>query len=131
VFRLFTRYLNGITAMSCKVSNTVSSLALIALVLSGTGAKAAGDTCIQGFVWREAATVDHVCVTPQTRAETAADNAAALSRVNPNGGPFGRFTCLQGFVWREAFNGDTVCVTPATRSQAAADNAQAAHRVAR
>ena len=117
--------------MLCKVSITVSGLTLVALVLGGTGAKAAGDICTQGFVWREAGTVDHVCVTPQTRAETAADNRAALSRVNPNGGPFGRFTCLQGFVWREAFNGDTVCVTPATRAQAAADNAQAANRVAR
>jgi hypothetical protein len=52
-----------------------------------------------------------------------------MSRIDPNGGPFGKFTCLQGFVWREAFNGDTVCVTPATRAQAAADNAAAAQRV--
>ena len=116
--------------MSHNVSSIASSLALVVLVLSETGARAAGDACIQGFVWREASSVDHVCVTPQTRTETAADNAAALSRVNPNGGPFGKFTCLQGFVWREAFNGDTVCVTPATRTQAAADNAEAAQRVA-
>jgi hypothetical protein len=106
------------------------SPALVVLVLSVTGARAGGDTCLQGFVWREASSADHVCVTPQTRRETAADNAAALSRINPNGGAFGRFTCLQGFVWREAFNGDTVCVTPATRAQAAADNAQAAQRLA-
>jgi hypothetical protein len=105
-------------------------VALGAVALSATGARAAGDTCLQGFVWREASSVDHVCVTPQTRAEARADNAAALSRVNPNGGAFGRFTCLQGFVWREAFNGDTVCVTPETRAEAAADNAQAARRVA-
>jgi len=116
--------------MSHNVSSIASILALVVLVLSETGARAAGDACIQGFVWREASSVDHVCVTPQTRTETAADNAAALSRVNPNGGPFGKFTCLQGFVWREAFNGDTVCVTPATRTQAAADNAEAAKRVA-
>jgi hypothetical protein len=115
--------------MSHNLPNIASGLALIVLVLSGGSAWAAGDTCIQGFVWREASSADHVCVTPQTRAETAADNAAALSRINPNGGAFGKFTCLQGFVWREAFNGDTVCVTTATRAQAAADNAQAARRV--
>jgi hypothetical protein len=115
--------------MSRNVSSIAAVLALVVLVLSGAGARAAGDTCLQGFVWREASSTDHVCVTPQTRSETAADNAAALSRINPNGGPVGRFTCLQGFVWREAFNGDTVCVTPETRAQAAADNAHAAQRV--
>jgi hypothetical protein len=98
-------------------------------VLSATGARAASDACLQGFVWREASSVDHVCGTPQTRAETRAENAAALSRINTNGGAFGKFTCLRGFVWREAFNGDTVCVTPETRAQAAADNGQAARRV--
>jgi len=86
------------------------------------------ETCRQGLVWRDAAPNDHVCVTPRTRAQTAADNAAAGSRINPDGGPFGKLTCLQGFVWREAFNGDTVCVAPATRAQAAADNAEAANR---
>jgi len=111
------------------MSSFTSVLAFVIFVLSGAGSRAAGDTCLQGFVWREASSTDHVCVTPQTRAETAADNAAAFSRINPNGGPFGRFTCLQGFVWREAFNGDTVCVTPETRAQAAADNAHAAQRV--
>jgi hypothetical protein len=73
-------------------------VALGAVALSATGAQAAGDICLQGFVWREASSIDHVCVTPQTRTKARADNAAALSRVNPNGGAFGRFTCLQGFV---------------------------------
>jgi|SRR5271166_1186839 len=115
--------------MSRMVPKIVPALAIVILVLDGSSVRAASDTCIQGFVWREASTADHVCVTPQTRTETAADNAAALSRINPNGGAFGKFTCLQGFVWREAFNGDTVCVTPETRAQAAADNARAAQRV--
>jgi hypothetical protein len=120
-----------ITVMSNNVPSVVSGLALAVLAVGGgTTAQAAGDICLPGFVWREASSADHVCVTPQTRAETRADNAAALSRINPNGGQFGRFTCLQGFVWREAFNGDTVCVTPATRAQAASDNSQAALRVA-
>jgi hypothetical protein len=116
--------------MEYSIKKLLAILALCAAgVLSATGARAASDTCLQGFVWREASSIHHVCVTPQTCAETRADNAAALSRINTNGGAFGKFTCLQGFVWREAFNGDTVCVTPETRAQAAADNGQAARRV--
>lgn len=38
------------------------------------------DTCVQGYVWREAVPDDHVCVTPETRDRTRADNAAASSR---------------------------------------------------
>lgn len=86
------------------------------------------DRCLQGFVWREAAPTDHVCVTPALRAQAAADNAQAAARRNPAGGPFGPDTCLQGFVWREAFPNDHVCVVPATRTQAAADNQAAASR---
>ena len=101
---------------------------LVFLVSVESSAWAADDTCRSGFVWREASSVDHVCVTPQTRSQTAADNAAALSRIDPKGGQFGKFTCLSGFVWREAFPNDTVCVTPDTRARAAADNVQAANR---
>jgi len=82
--------------------------------------------CLQGYVWREARSTDRVCVTPQVRSETWADNAAAPSRwVN---GPFGPHTCITGYVWREAFSGDDVCVVPARRTQAANDNAAAASR---
>ena len=59
------------------------------------------DTCVSGYVWREAVPGDHVCVLPSVRSQAAADNAAASSRVEPNGGPFGPDTCLQGYVWRE------------------------------
>jgi hypothetical protein len=86
------------------------------------------DTCKQGWVWREAFAGDHVCVTPQVRAQAADDNRLAASRRSPSGGPFGPDTCLQGFVWREASPSDHVCVLPATRAQAAADNGQAASR---
>src|SRR5262245_3098355 len=86
------------------------------------------DTCLPGFVWREASPADHVCVTGATRAQAANDNALAAQRRSPTGGPFGPDTCLQGFVWRDAFPGDHVCVDGATRDQAAADNAQAAAR---
>ncbi len=86
------------------------------------------DVCKQGYVWREAFAGDHVCVTPQTRAQAAQDNSLAASRRVPGGGAFGPDTCLQGFVWREASPADHVCVAPATRAQAAADNSQAASR---
>jgi hypothetical protein len=94
------------------------------------------NTCQVGFVWREAIprdvsgiSRDLVCVTPETRQNTANDNAQAAARRNPNGGAFGPDTCLEGFVWREAVPTDHVCVTPATRQQARDDNAQASARV--
>jgi len=83
------------------------------------------DTCIRGFVWREAGPNDHVCVTPGVREQTRNDNAQAAARRSPTGGPFGRDTCLAGFVWREAFPHDFVCVTPETRAETAQDNSQA------
>lgn len=42
------------------------------------------DTCIQGFVWREAFDGDVVCVTPAVRSQAAGDNAAAGSRFQRN-----------------------------------------------
>ena len=86
------------------------------------------DICRQGYVWREAFPGDHVCVTPETRAQAAYDNSQADARRDP-GGAWGPDTCIQGYVWREAHPGDHVCVTPETRAQTAADNRQAAARV--
>jgi hypothetical protein len=80
-------------------------------------------TCRIGYVWRGAFSGDQVCVTPQTRQATAADNIASRGRTKADG------TCMSGFVWRAARPSDLVCVTPATRGQAAADNAQASGRV--
>lgn len=85
------------------------------------------DSCLQGFVWREAIPSDHVCVTPAARQEARTDNAEAASRRNP-GGASGPDTCKQGFVWREAFSGDHVCVTPEVRSQTRSDNDAANNR---
>lgn len=84
--------------------------------------------CLMGYVWRQAVAGDYVCVTPATRAQAAADNAAAASRVNPQGGPWGPNTCYYGWVWRGVTSTDYVCVTPDTRAQVQADNAQAANR---
>lgn len=75
--------------------------------------------CRYGFVWRGAIANDKVCVTPQTRSEAAADNAASPGRTKPDG------FCIYGFVWRQVIPSDHVCVVPETRSQAVFDNAQA------
>jgi hypothetical protein len=83
------------------------------------------NACLDGWIWRQANPTDHVCVTPAVRSQTAADNAAASSRHEPNSD-----SCIPEFVWREAYTNDVVCVTPATRTEAALDNAAAAYRVA-
>jgi len=109
--------------------------ALVGLTIAATGATqpvaAAGpfgpDTCVSGYVWREAIPGDNVCVSPATRSQAAYDNSQAAARRNPNGA-YGSNTCINGFVWREAFVGDVVCVTPATRSQTKYDNSQADFR---
>jgi hypothetical protein len=86
------------------------------------------DTCASGYVWRDAFAGDHVCVTPASRDQAASDNAAAPSRVNPNGA-WGPNTCINGYVWRVARSTDLVCVTPAVRTQTANENANPlAHR---
>ncbi len=84
------------------------------------------DSCRVGFVWREACgTNDRVCVPPQTRTDTANENASASSRVASGG------YCKQGFVWREACGPDDhVCVPPESRARAKDDNAAAPDRVA-
>ncbi len=84
-------------------------------------------TCKQGYVWREAVPGDFVCVTPQTREETANENALGPSRRQPGGGAYGPDTCKQGFVWRETRPSDHVCVPPQRREQAKADNINAPH----
>ncbi len=85
-------------------------------------------TCAGGYVWRNAFDGDTVCVTTTSRDQAARDNAAASSRVNPNGA-YGPQTCLNGYVWRVARSTDLVCVTPAIRQQTANENANPfAHR---
>ncbi len=86
-------------------------------------------TCASGYVWREAFPGDLVCVDPSQRDQAAADNAAAPSRVDPNGA-YGPLSCVSGYVWRDAYDGDAVCVEPWVRDQVAYDNSQAAARIA-
>jgi hypothetical protein len=44
------------------------------------GALYGGNTCLSGYVWREARPSDLVCVTPETRAQTKYDNSQAKNR---------------------------------------------------
>ena len=85
--------------------------------------------CTSGYVWREARPDDRVCVTPQSRARVAAENARAATHWTE--GAYGPKTCSAGLVWREAFAGDMVCVTPAARDAAREENRLADSRVAR
>jgi hypothetical protein len=126
VFRLFSELDTLVTNQGVEFRAT--HLPIAAPSIQNVSLPYGVDTCVQGFVWREAFPEDHVCVTPQIRTQAANDNAQAGARRSPNGGPFGPATCKQGFVWREARVGDLVCVPPATRSQAAADNAAASAR---
>lgn len=89
------------------------------------------DTCIAGFVWREASGSDHVCVVPTSRNGARLDNAASASRVSRTDHTFGPNTCVQGFVWREAFLNDFVCVTPQTRDRTRLENSNAWRNFAR
>lgn len=82
------------------------------------------DTCISGYVWREAFVGDTVCVTPDVRDQTAEDIVQADARREPGGS----LNCISGYVWREARPEDLVCVTLETRAQTAAENAQANDR---
>jgi len=102
--------------------SVVGALSAPALVPTAAEAQYGPDTCRQGFVWREAFRGDHVCVRPWVREQTAADNAAAPSRIYGNG------QCVQGFVWREAYPGDHACVTPEIRARTAADTDRAPYR---
>ncbi|CAI4214407.1 unnamed protein product [Parascedosporium putredinis] len=87
------------------------------------------DTCLQGYVWREAFAGDHVCVPPSSRTAAKADNAAAASRIQLVGGNVGPGVCKSGFVWRSARPLDRVCVTPATRTRTAQENDEGPFRV--
>lgn len=110
---------------------TISLLVVAALSFNHPARAAAAqnpNTCLQGYVWREAYPGDVVCVTPAVREATRNDNRLAASRVEPGGGAYGPNTCRQGYVWREARPNDVVCVTPQTREQAARDNKLAASR---
>lgn len=81
--------------------------------------------CKPGYVWREAFPGDSVCVVKEQADQAKLDNAAASSRVDPDG-DHGPQSCLQGYVWRVARESDLVCVEPEVRERVLMDN-QTAH----
>jgi hypothetical protein len=83
--------------------------------------------CKVGYVWRQAAPTDRVCVTPASRYQAAADNQLADTRRDPQSA-YGPTACKAGFVWREAFAGDMVCVTPEVRDLVRHENAIVSER---
>jgi hypothetical protein len=105
-----------------------------ATIVAGAGPALAApppgsESCITGYVSRDARPGDDVCVTPTTRDQVAAENADPDAHKDPNGA-YGPQSCAQGWVWRQAFDGDTICVTPDIRTQTLADNAAAqSHRM--
>jgi hypothetical protein len=100
--------------------------ASVAIIAAPPTPLPASGTCMDGYVYRLIKPSDKVCVTPASKAQADADNAAAASRKAT--AVYGPDTCMSGYVWREAFSNDHVCVTTDVRSQAAADNAAAASR---
>ena len=86
------------------------------------------DTCLTGYVWREATADDHVCVPPAVREQAHRDNAQARYRVSASDRTYGPNTCRRGYVWRDAAPDDHVCVLPEIRDQVSRDNAAAQSR---
>jgi hypothetical protein len=99
---------------------------LLTVLASLMPASAQSDTCMPGYVWRMATVDDHVCVTPDTKAQVTKDNAASARRRSRSGSS----SCIQGYVWRLANLQDHVCVAQQTRSQTAQDNGAAEFRLA-
>ncbi len=91
-------------ALAAAVVGTASFGLFGSLTVANAGGDYGPDTCQEGYVWREANAADHVCVSPGTRDQARADNAAAASR-RAGGGAYGPNTCVNGFVWREACTG--------------------------
>lgn len=83
-------------------------------------------TCRSGFVWREAAPTDLVCVPPEARDRVAEENATAAERWR--GGAESRHGCKRAYVYREAYLGDDVCVTPESYDLVAEENAEGPNR---
>ena len=114
-------WISGSTVTATCVPASVAVIAAPPTPLPASG------TCKGNYVWRLIKASDKVCVSPASKAQADADNAAAASRLAT--ATYGPDTCAQGYVWRDAFTNDHVCVTPDVRTQAASDNAAAASRV--
>lgn len=111
------------------LSLTAAAVGVVAMPAPAQALPYGPDTCISGFVWREARGGDTVCVTPAERDAVAQQNANPGTNKDPNAGS-GPQGCSQGYVWREAFDGDTICVTPTFRKEMRDANAAANSRKA-
>ena len=114
----------------------VAGLALVVLAAFAMSAAAIRpidgyrtEKCLEGFVWRNAAPFDHVCVTPDIRARVAQQNAEAPAHTTTYGPYYGEMQCMDGYVWRDAYAGDQTCVVDSDRDQAHADNQTAGDRL--
>ncbi len=90
-------------------------------------ATAANSSCQNGYVWRQAAIFDHVCVQPWEAAQAAYDNSQTAARGNDT--PWTPLACNPGYVWREAWGGDYTCVDPPQRQQVYDDNSNAINHI--
>jgi hypothetical protein len=112
--------------MTCHSIRIICAAAAInpfaTLVILPANTVLAAAICEQGYVWRDAADGDGVCVTPEEREIAKLQNASATNNRQKGGGAYGPNTCRQGYVWREAFSGDVACVTPHERSEAQRQN---------
>lgn len=111
-------------AGSVTTSNCIP--ASLTVVAAPPTPKPPSGTCKDDYVWRLIKPNDKVCISPASKAQVDADNAAADSRKAT--ATYGPDTCAEGYVWREAFADDHVCVEASVRAQTAADNAAAASR---
>jgi hypothetical protein len=80
----------------------IAAASMLAGASVPSSASAAGDhgplTCLDGYVWRQATPRDHVCVTPEVRAQAAQDNRLAPSRASATSTTFGPDLCGPGYV---------------------------------
>ena len=76
------------------------------------------ETCKNGYVWREGAQADLVCVTPESRTRALKDNAVVATRSSALAAP----VCGAGLVLRQAFAGDLVCVDAKTAADTVEEN---------
>ncbi|MEZ0168344.1 hypothetical protein [Microvirga sp. TS319] len=98
----------------------LAALAVIWVLFAWLLSPAVAGPCRAGFVPRQSAPADGICVLPASRDLVVAENSRAV--VLWLSGAFGPKTCAQGYVWREAFTGDLVCVTPDRRGAVADEN---------
>jgi hypothetical protein len=119
---------------ACRLAGAVFAAALVLTGSYGMTQPAAADdvlvygpeTCVQGYVWREAFEGDTVCVPPGFRSQMFADNRDADLRHER-----GSRNCISGYEWRLARPSDLVCVKQEIRSQVADQNRQPdAHKLA-